>query len=141
MENQQPPENGNSGENRDARNWSERRYDRREWRHHHHPLRGLFWGLLLITLGILFFGVNQGWFPDDNWWQFLLIGIGACFIVDGLVNLAIPQPYHEIAGRFIPGVILVCIGLAFIYGFDRWWPLVLVAAGVIIILSVFIRRR
>jgi hypothetical protein len=141
MSSQQPPENGSQGENRPENNWSERRYDRREWRHHNHPLRGLFWGLLLIVLGILFFGEKQGWFPSGNWWQYLLIAIGGCFIIDGLINLAVPQPVHDIAGKFIPGVILVCIGLAFIYGFEMWWPLVLVAAGVVILLSLLFRRR
>jgi hypothetical protein len=140
MANQQAPESGKSNEYRPENNCKERRYDRREWRQHH-PLRGLFWGLLFITLGILFYGANQGWFPEGDWWQYLLIGIGACFILDGLINIAIPQPYHEIVGKFIPGVILVCIGLAFIYDFEKWWPLILVAAGVVILLSVFIRRH
>jgi hypothetical protein len=119
----------------------ENRYDRREWRHRNNPLRGLFWGLLLITLGILFFGRNQGWFTEGNWWQYLLIGIGACFILDELINLTVAQPTHEIAGKFIPGVVLVCIGLAFIYGFEVWWPLILIIAGVVILLSLLFRRR
>ncbi len=71
----------------------------------------------------------------------LLIGIGGCFILDGLINLTVAQPTHEIAGKFIPGVILVGIGLALIYGFDMWWPLILVIAGVVILLSLLFRRR
>ena len=140
MVNQEPVESEKMGENQAESNGKERRLDRQEHRHHH-PLRGLFWGLLLITLGILFFGEKQGWFIDDTWWQYLLIGIGGCFILDGLINLAILHSHDNIAGKFIPGIILVCVGLAFVYGFDNWWPLVLVAAGVIIILSIFFRHR
>ena len=140
MVNQQPAENGNTSDNQPESNWAERRFDRQE-RRHHRPLRGLFWGLLLITLGILFFGEKQGWFSNDTWWQYLLIGIGSCFILDGIINLAIVQSHHDIISKFIPGIILICIGLAFVYGFDRWWPLVLIAAGVIILISVFIRHR
>jgi hypothetical protein len=140
MINQEPPENKTPGENRHEDDRTGSRYDRRE-RRQHQPLRGLFWGLLLITLGILFLAEKQGWVPSATWWQYLLIGIGGCFILDGLVNLAIVQPHHEIASKFIPGIILVCIGLAFVFGFDRWWPLALIAAGVIILLSVFIRHR
>jgi hypothetical protein len=141
MASQQPPESGSSDQNRPDSNWGDRRNERRELKHQRKPLSGLFWGLLLITLGILFFGRNQGWFTDGNWWQYLLIGIGACFILDGLINLTIPQPTHEILGKFIPGVILVCVGLAFIYGFDIWWPLILIIAGVVILLSLLFRRR
>ena len=140
MVNQQSPGSGTPGENPPESNWANRRYDRHE-RRHQQPLRGLFWGLLLITLGILFFGDKQGWFSNDTWWQYLLIGIGACFILDGLINLAFVQAHHDTTSKFIPGIILICIGLAFVYGFDRWWPLVLVAAGVIILISVFIKRR
>jgi hypothetical protein len=101
----------------------------------------LFWGLLLITLGILFLGRNVGWFTESNWWQYLLIGIGICFILDGLISLFFRQVANEVAGKFIPGAILVCIGLAFIQGFGMWWPLVLIAAGVIILLSLLFRRH
>ena len=141
MANQQTPESGAPDQNRPDSNGRERRDDRRQERLQRKPLSGLFWGLLLITLGILFFGKNQGWLSDSNWWQYLLIGIGGCFILDGLINLAIAQPTAEIAGKFIPGVILVCIGVGFIYDFDMWWPLILVIAGVVILLSLLFRRR
>jgi uncharacterized membrane protein HdeD (DUF308 family) len=113
--------------------------DKRRGRHRG-PMQGLFWGMLLILLGILFFVRTQGGVTDDNLWQYLLIGLGAIFIVDGLVHYARRAAYG-ITGRLIAGAVLIVIGLAFINGWDNWWPLALVTAGVVILASYFVRSR
>jgi uncharacterized protein YjeT (DUF2065 family) len=76
-----------------------------------------------------------------TWWQYFLIGLGLIFIIDGLAHYLYPA-YRDMAfGRFIPGVILLFVGLAFVFGFSQWWPLVLIAVGVIILLNLLFRRR
>lgn len=122
------------------------REQRREWRHEMHerrrrdPLRGLFWGLLLILIGILFF-INQQGTDWDNLWKYLLIGLGAIFIIDGLAHYWRPAYHYGGFGRFIPGVVLLFVGLAFLFDFSQWWPVILIAIGVIILLSLPFRRR
>jgi hypothetical protein len=106
------------------------------WRHG--PMHGLFWGLLLILLGVLFFIKYQGNLSDDQWWQYFLIGLGAIFIVDALVHY-LRRISYGIYGRLIAGAILIVVGLSFLNGWDNWWPLVLIAAGVAILAGYFVR--
>ena len=121
----------------------ERRENRRERRERmeRDPLRGLLPGLILILLGILLFLATQGSLPWDIWWQYLLIGLGAVFIFDGLAHYLNPSYRDTAFGRFIPGVILLFVGIAFVYGFGRWWPLVLIAAGIIVLINLLLRRK
>jgi cobalamin synthase len=121
--------------------------DNRDWREQHRerrledPLRGLFWGLLLVMLGLLFLANQQNWIADDTWWQYLLIGLGVVFLIDGLAHYWNPTYRGYGYSRFIPGIILLFVGLAFIFSFDQWWPIILIAVGVALLLSFFFRRR
>jgi hypothetical protein len=124
--------------------WGDRNYwreNRREWRHND-PLRGLFPALLLILLGILMFLATQDildW--NSTFWQYLIIGLGGIFLLDGLIHYLIPSSHHIGAGRFIPGIILVLVGTALLVGFSSWWPLILVGVGVAILLGMLFRHR
>jgi hypothetical protein len=136
---EQRPENQNSqgpgGPRRDEW-WEGRREWRRDWRGHD-PFRGLFPGLVLVMLGVLLFFATRGTISWGVWWQYFLIGLGVIFLLDGLVHYLFG---HHGAGRFIPGVILVLVGTAFVIGFSEWWPLVLVGVGVAILLGMLFRR-
>ncbi len=148
MQDQRPDANANPNpqpENQSAetKDWREMRRERREEtreKRSRDPLRGLFWGLVLILVGILFF-INQQGTEWDILWKYLLIGLGSIFIVDGLAHLAVPAHRDGQLGRFIPGVILLFVGLAFLYNFSQWWPIILIAVGVIILLSFLFRRK
>jgi PAS domain S-box-containing protein len=99
------------------------------------PLRGLFWGLLLVLLGVLFFSHGENWITGGNWWISLLIGIGTIFIIDALIHYLNPPSRSYAFGRLVPGVSLLSFGLAFLFGFSRWWPLALVATGTALFFS------
>jgi hypothetical protein len=119
------------------REWRQDRRDRRD----SDPLRGLFPGLILILLGILLFLATQGILAWDIWWQYFLIGLGAIFIIDGLAHFWSSAHRGSAFGRFIPGVILLFVGLVFVFGFSQWWPLVLIVVGIGILVGYFFRRR
>jgi uncharacterized membrane protein HdeD (DUF308 family) len=104
------------------------------------PWGGLFWGLLLIMIGLIFFAQEQGWISSETWWHYLLIGLGVIFIIDGLVRTWGSEYRRESLGRFIPGIILLFVGLAFLFSFAQWWPLILIGVGVVILLSFLFRR-
>ncbi len=105
------------------------------------PLSGLFWGLLLILLGILFFVRGREWLSDTGWWQAMVIGLGIVFLVDAFVHYINPSSRSYSFSRLIPGVILLFIGLAWIYGFNQWWPIALVATGVALFFSSWMLQR
>ncbi len=113
---------------------------RREMRREY-PYHGLFWGLLLILLGVLFFASQQGWIFGDEWWQYFLIGLGSIFIIDALVRYVSPAYRHGIFGKFVAGTVLIVVGVAFVLGFSQWWPLALIAAGVVILAGLLLGRR
>lgn len=102
------------------------------------PMQGLFWGMLLILLGTLFFVQSQGGIAEDSWWQYFLIGLGAIFIIDALIHQARKIAYG-VTGRLIAGGVLIVIGLSFVNGWDNWWPIVLIVAGVAILAGYLFR--
>jgi hypothetical protein len=125
--------------------WRSRREYRHEWRREHRlgrePLRGLFWGLFLILIGVLFFINQQGEVSWDVLWKYLLIGLGLIFIVDGLTHSFWAEYRNGSLGKFIPGIVLVFVGLAFLFNFSQWWPIILIAVGAILLISLLVRRR
>lgn len=109
------------------------------WHHARRP--GLFFGLVLILLGTIFFFSNQGWLPRGDWWKYFLIGLGSIFIIEVLVGYASPTHRRPMPGCLIGGLILISIGLAFTTGVGSWWPLILIATGLAILLNALLRRR
>jgi hypothetical protein len=118
----------------------EPRRDRFEMRRRD-TFRGLFPGLVLILLGVLLFAATRDWITWDIWWKYFLIGLGVVFLIDAGVHYLNPDSRHMVSGKIIPGVILIFVGIAFLYGFDEWWPLVLIGAGVVILGSFWFRRK
>jgi hypothetical protein len=148
MQDQRPDTNPNPNPNPQnqstgPQDWREQR---REWRQERRerrgrdPWRGLVWGLLLILVGVLFFIGQQQGIGWDVLWKYLLIGLGAIFIIDGFIHLWGPE-HDGSLGRFIPGIVILFIGLAFLFNFSQWWPIILIAVGVIILISLVFRRR
>jgi hypothetical protein len=136
------PGNASTAQNPDAdtpayRDWRE---ERREWRRerrearYRFPFRGLFGGLTLILLGTLFLLHQQGTISGGDWWQYLLIGLGGIFIINGLAHYWTPSYRWGSYGRFVAGIVLILIGTLFMLGFSQWWPLVLIVVGVALLL-------
>ncbi len=116
----------------------------RPWRHEWHrrdPFRGLFPGLVLVLLGVLLFLTTRGTLDWGTWWQYFLIGLGGIFFLDGALHYLHPATRYRGAGKFIPGIILVLVGAAFLIGFSEWWPLILVGIGMAILLGMLFRKR
>jgi PAS domain S-box-containing protein len=105
------------------------------------PLRGLFWGFLLILMGILFFISEQGWLTGGEWWVALAIGLGVVFILDAIIHYLNPAARPYTPGRLSPGIILLAVGLTFVFGFTKWWPFALIATGAALFFSSWVLQR
>jgi PAS domain S-box-containing protein len=104
--------------------------------------RYLFWGLMLILWSILIFALQRDWITAANLWKAFLIGLGGIFIIQALVGYSNPADRPRLIGRLIPGIILVFVGLGFLFGVNAWWPVILVVAGVsVIFISWFLQRE
>ena len=116
---------------------------------HRHSRKSMpIFGILLILAGLLFIGINFGFFPDNFShvifsWQMLIILIGICrlfrlkyfsaslflfvggfFMLPRLANV-FPECFHWVAGNFI------CV----------YWPVLLIGIGILLLLYWFFKPQ
>ena len=126
------------GEGPTYQDWREQRWEwRRKMREarHNRPFHGLFGGLVLILLGVLFLANQQSWISGNAWWQWLLIGLGGISIINGLVQYRAPEFHHSRRHKLVWGAVLIALGVIFLLGFSHWWPIVLIGAGIAVLLG------
>lgn len=93
---------------------------------------------ILILLGALFSLIQIGtfsWITWTNWWWYFLFGIGCILIVSAALRAAVTTYKATAVGPLIGGVILCLIGLAGIINIENWWPLLLIAVGIAVIVG------
>jgi hypothetical protein len=96
------------------------------------PLVG---GLILVWLGISFYLVQAHYIGWNEWWPYFIIGIGVVLIVQAVVRYSTSRFKGAAMGSLIAGAVLLIIGLAGITGMKDWWPFVLIAIGLVVILG------
>ncbi len=105
------------------------------------PLSRVIFGLIVITVGVLFLLASQEKIAWEDWWAYLLLVLGGIFIFEALLRSVMPAYRRPVFGRLIAGLVLIAIGASNIYGFVSWWPLIIIGVGVIILFSAFFRPR
>jgi hypothetical protein len=106
------------------------------------PVRGITFAIILIWGGIVAF-IETADISKPEWWQawsVFLAGAGIILLIKALFRLR-PEHRRPIGGTLVIGIILVCIGLGDMIGWSYSWPVILIAIGLIIIGTVFFRRR
>lgn len=88
-------------------------------------------GTILIFISLLFFYCNfTGWGKMETLWPIFILTPAA-----GFIALYFLGPRE--AGLLIPAGILSVVGIIFLFfsaGFGDWWPVFLIAAGILMIL-------
>lgn len=110
-------------------------------KHRKDTLSGIEWGLIVILLGVIFLLRNMGYIRWGNWWAYLLLGIGVILIIDAIIRITLPQYGRVVTGRIIGGIVLLAIGAGNIYGIGHWWPMILVAVGLAVIISALLKTK
>lgn len=103
------------------------------------PIAGIIFGLMVVWLGACLFLKQTGKIPADTWWAYLLVGFGGLWVLGGIVRLFVPRWRRGFLGGMIPGIVVAAVGLMFIYNSWNHWPLILVAVGVLVVISVVIQ--
>jgi cation transport ATPase len=101
----------------------------------HDPLSSMTGGLILILLGVLFLLATMDYLSWSSWWQFFLMGLGVILILEAIIRSVSPSYRRDVTGKLIGGSVLIFIGGSFVIGWSNWWPLILIAVGVGILLS------
>ena len=103
-------------------------------------LSDIFGGLIVVAIGLSFFLAANNVISWEKWWAYLLVFLGIIFVLDAVVrNLKLQE--RLMGSRFIAGVILLILGLSFIFSLRNWWPLILIAAGLLIIIKGMMSSR
>ena len=97
-------------------------------------------GLILILLGVLFLLTEMDIISWGDWWAWFLVGLGAIFLLEALLRGFAVEGRRGISGRLTAGLILIIVGGAHLIGFGQWWPLILIAVGLVVLLSAFMRK-
>lgn len=99
---------------------------------------GLFWGALLILVGLAFLLDHMGIISIDHFWRFWPM----LLIVAGVCNVTTPE--HRFWGILLiaAGILLQLnqLGIAH-FGWADFWPVVLIAAGLMVIWSSLTSRK
>jgi hypothetical protein len=99
------------------------------------PYPRLTGGLILILLGVLFLLTEMGRISWADWWAYFLVGLGGIFILEFIISSLTTAHRPTRTGRLIAGLVLAIIGGAHLVGFEEWWPLILIAVGIGLLLS------
>jgi hypothetical protein len=94
-------------------------------------------GLILILLGVLFLMSEMDKISWSDWWAYFLVGLGAILLIEALLRSFSAAGRRAIGGRLVAGPILIVIGGSHLIGLEHWWPLVLIAVGVGVLISAF----
>ncbi|MCR4440483.1 MAG: hypothetical protein QHJ34_15420 [bacterium] len=101
-------------------------------------LSGIVSGLVIIWLGIVFLLDRQGVLaPGVGWVWYFLFGLGVILLLEVIARHVLPQYRQRSGGRLVAAVALMAIGAWQITGLGEWWPLLLIAAGLVLIVSSF----
>jgi hypothetical protein len=97
-------------------------------------------GLILILLGVLFLMSEMGRVSWTDWWAYFLVGLGGIFLLEALIRSFSAESRRGVGGRVVAGLILAVIGGSHLIGFEEWWPLVLIAVGVGVLISAIYKK-
>jgi len=107
------------------------------------PLNAAWWALVLIWAGLVLIADNVGMLETlgirGEAWAIGFLGAGILALLFVVIRLLVPAYRRPVTGSIIFGFILLGIGLGELTRWDVVGALVLIAIGVSIILSRFIR--
>ncbi|MBU7015726.1 MAG: hypothetical protein HXS52_03690 [Theionarchaea archaeon] len=97
------------------------------------PLGGVFFGLILLTVGVVYILRSQLPHPE-LWWAWVLLGIGIVSLLDAGVRYSRPEWRRPVFGKVMLGVILITIGGSIVYDLEFSWALFLIAIGAVMLI-------
>lgn len=119
----------------------EKQFDEK-WRNN--PLSVVIFAVILIWAGLVLLADNAGLLvrlEGMDAGKLIAAGAGLLLLLEVVIRLVLPQYRRPVVGTAILGVILILVGLEGVRGWDLLWPVALIAAGIVLMLGYFFRRR
>jgi len=101
---------------------------------------GVIPGGILVILSVLYLLANYGILKGD-WWQYFLALLLIVFLIEYWVEYISPVKGRSRLGMAVVGLLLIGVGVLFLFNPNVWWPLVLLAVGLALIVVFCIKRR
>ena len=101
----------------------------------HDQIGRISFGLIVIWLGISFLLKTHDVIYSSDWWAYFIIGLGVILIAECGLRMLRGTQISVLTGKLIGGAVLIGIGLAALYDIEDWWPLIIVAAGVVVLIQ------
>jgi hypothetical protein len=101
---------------------------------------GVFAGLIVSWTGASLYLKMANILTWGQWGTYYTLGMGGLFLLTGIIFLFVPGMRNGFIGMLITAIIVGVIGLIPLLGggwhaWGKWWPLTIVAIGLIIIIS------
>ena len=93
------------------------------------PLGFFFLGLFLVTLGLTLLFFELGLLEVLEAIGTAFSSLGSILLLDALVRHRRPWTRHKTLPYAVMGSFFLALGVAFLLGPGRWWPLSLMALG------------
>lgn len=122
-------------EKREKQTHQNEKYEKRE--KHQDRSGPLIGGGILILLGIIYYGTVSApqLVSPGQFWAYFLLGIGILLIIQAVYRLSVMQHRAAGMGTLWGGVILAAIGVAGIAPSGNFWPILLIAIGIMVIIA------
>ena len=91
-------------------------------------------GFILIVLGLTLYLALTKIILWEKWWTYFLIGLGVAFILTAILKIVVVANHAQALGYMIGGIIILFVGVQTMIGVKEWWPLILVAIGIAIVI-------
>lgn len=95
-------------------------------------LEYIFSGLILIVIGLIFSLRSARIIGYDEWWAYLLLGLGIVFFIDALLRAVIIKKVS--VGRIIAGAILWTIGVGKLVSLRGWFFYLILIIGLVLLI-------
>jgi len=104
-------------------------------------LSAIFWGILLIFLGVLLMLVEFNYLYSDEWFAFFVFGLGVLMVGDYILRQFSTTLRTANVAKLIFGILFIIVSANHVFYLSDWWPLLLVVAGGIMVWSSFRKKE
>jgi drug/metabolite transporter (DMT)-like permease len=106
-------------------------------------LEGLWWAVVLIWAGLVFWADSMGLLPqigEAGAWSWIFLGAGILALLGALYRVLSSNIPNPTTWDWVWGSFCLIIGLGGFTTINISWPLILILTGGVILVSVLLRR-